>query len=156
MDPDPGILGDGPFAIPLKKFEGDFPFPVPSPLIVITRVVPSFTVVISGHIDTVPIPEKTILLSHNGDHRKGVFVPFFRKDEIGVSQVEWIIPFAGHHHPDDRRFRDKATGRIKLKPAVRIGRSNGGKTVGLMAPVRYRKRDRKSTRLNSSHVAISY
>src|SRR5690625_5723749 len=46
-------------------------------------------------------------------------VPFFRKDEIGVSQVEWIIPFAGHHHPDDRRFKDKATGRIKMKPAVK-------------------------------------
>src|SRR5690625_7222980 len=29
---------------------------------------------------------------------------------------------------------------MKLNPVVRIGRSNGGKTVGLMAPVRYRKR----------------
>src|SRR5690625_3427326 len=54
MDPEPCILGDGPFCIHLKKFEGDFPLLVPSPLFVISCVVPSFTVVISGHIDSVP------------------------------------------------------------------------------------------------------
>src|SRR5690625_4496007 len=61
MDPDPGTMGDGPFAFHLKKFEGDFPFPVPSQLITVTCVVPSFTLVISRHMTTVTINEITIL-----------------------------------------------------------------------------------------------
>src|SRR5690625_7865752 len=46
MDPGPGILGDGPFAVHLKEFEGDCAFAVPSSLIVSTGGVPSFTVVL--------------------------------------------------------------------------------------------------------------